>query len=905
MAHRPPSGTARPTQVTPEPPPGREREDLLLRRLLHGLQLGRPALVDVHGPPGIGRSALLDHVITLADSYGVRVVAAHASREEIDLPHGIATQLHSALAATHRNPAAPPRPVGHPPSIRAATLAHALFAAARAQPLLLVVDDVQWADRPSLRGLQALARRLQGAPLMVLTSRNTAVPCAPYDRIEPCPLADERTVAQHTLFLTPLPDDIAAQVVAKNRRTPEAFAAQVARCTEGNPALLRAVANRYALRDQPALVPGGDPIDETADAVRDHTARTLAVLPGELLDVLAVIAVAGPDCTPDMITALSGTRTIGVARALALLAGTGLLVPGPLPAFRSEAAAEAVLAPLTTRHRRELYARAAEWAQRAAFPDRAVARMLLGARTIGAAWAVDVLHRRAARCRATGRPVEAARLLERALGEPVPPALRVQLLTDLSEAVLPHAPHVAGRHLRRALLVPAAESGPARLRAAELLIARGDVVTAGPLIHRAVLDARADTPERAALYALQGICRYLGPPAVDLPLASDPAPRHERPAEAGLAAWRTALHGRDAALARRLARAALAPAAHEEVPLTVRTAAAHALLLTGRAHEARSALDEVIARAEHGNSRAVIGLALIVSAFAELQRGKDTLASRTLDRCEETMPRNCWHPLIVPAVLALRTLILLRRGEHGPAQRILTFELPNTAEGGLAWALLLYARGRVQLETGHREPALADLLECGRLLLARKMANPALLRWRSAAARACAPDDPRAARLRAEERMLALAWGTPDTMAATLLATAGPTTAAPSRASWQYRQALVALGTAPRFGHHTVDSLLHSDQAALPSAPPRTPALRRPAPSKGAPLAGGSAALSAAERKVAHLAADGHGNRAIAAELSVSTRAVELHLTKTYRKLGIQGRPQLAAALGRTPREKT
>lgn len=114
MAHRPPSGTARPTHVTPEPPPGREREDLLLRKLLHGLQLGRPALVDVHGPPGIGRSALLDHVITLADSYGVRVVAAHASREEIDLPHGIATQLHSALAATHRNPAAPTRPAKHP-----------------------------------------------------------------------------------------------------------------------------------------------------------------------------------------------------------------------------------------------------------------------------------------------------------------------------------------------------------------------------------------------------------------------------------------------------------------------------------------------------------------------------------------------------------------------------------------------------------------------------------------------------------------------------------------------------------------------------------------------------------------------------------------------------------------------
>ena len=58
-------------------------------------------------------------------------------------------------------------------------------------------------------------------------------------------------------------------------------------------------------------------------------------------------------------------------------------------------------------------------------------------------------------------------------------------------------------------------------------------------------------------------------------------------------------------------------------------------------------------------------------------------------------------------------------------------------------------------------------------------------------------------------------------------------------------------------------------------------------------------ALSAAEEQVVNLALAGRSNQAIAAELFVSVRTVESHLTRSYRKLGVKSRSELLAR-GRT-----
>ena len=64
----------------------------------------------------------------------------------------------------------------------------------------------------------------------------------------------------------------------------------------------------------------------------------------------------------------------------------------------------------------------------------------------------------------------------------------------------------------------------------------------------------------------------------------------------------------------------------------------------------------------------------------------------------------------------------------------------------------------------------------------------------------------------------------------------------------------------------------------------------------------GIESLTPSERRVAELAAEGPTNREIAQALFVTPRTIEVHLRSVYRKLEIDSRSQLAAALGEPTR---
>ena len=120
-----------------------------------------------------------------------------------------------------------------------------------------------------------------------------------------------------------------------------------------------------------------------------------------------------------------------------------------------------------------------------------------------------------------------------------------------------------------------------------------------------------------------------------------------------------------------------------------------------------------------------------------------------------------------------------------------------------------------------------------------------------------------------------------------------------------HARALIDLGAALRRGGHRRDSreplrdgldlanrcgsVIETDRAMdelrATGSRPRRPALS------------GVDSLSAQERRVATMAADGLSNREIAEALFLTRRTVEMHLTGAYRKLDVSGRGELPAAL--------
>ena len=166
----------------PNPPPGvLDRTDESPRRhrptSLAQTAMGTGPVLLIEGPPGIGKTALLDELARLARDRGMDVLVARGGEFEREFGFGVVRQLletrlsdsagddRAGLLAGAASLAEPvfatvsePTPGG---DVAFATL-HGLYwlvvNLAERAPLVLAVDDVHWADEPSLRFLLHLAR---------------------------------------------------------------------------------------------------------------------------------------------------------------------------------------------------------------------------------------------------------------------------------------------------------------------------------------------------------------------------------------------------------------------------------------------------------------------------------------------------------------------------------------------------------------------------------------------------------------------------------------------------------------------------------------------------------------------------------------------------------------------------
>jgi DNA-binding CsgD family transcriptional regulator len=260
---------------------------------------GSGQVVLVSGEPGIGKTRLAHEITAIATAMGMTTCWGRAVEDEGSPPYWPFRQVLRVLAK-ERDPAllsgelaliAPELGSGPTRPITSAEERFRVFEAvaeylAGAGGLLIVLDDLQWADPPSLQLLVHLARGIQGSPLMIVaTFRDTETREALSAALGS--LAREETVSR--VRLAGLTEAEVADHLAGLTGGPvtDELAASISRRTQGNPFFV-AELGRLLHQDTAAL----------PDAVRDAVRVRLDALTPECRDMLAAASLFGSDLDP-------------------------------------------------------------------------------------------------------------------------------------------------------------------------------------------------------------------------------------------------------------------------------------------------------------------------------------------------------------------------------------------------------------------------------------------------------------------------------------------------------------------------------------------------------------------------------------------------------------------------------
>lgn len=911
-----------------EAPIGRADEFALLCDLLRD-DAPQAQIVEVIGEAGIGKSHLLRALMAEASTRGAQVLHGRASEFERDVP--FAPMLDAFAGLDH--PLEPAEP-GHRHALHAGVRA-LLEAQADGGSVLLVLDDLHWADDASVDCIRALAARPpSGAILIVVAHR-------PHHLGSPLRTAALAGIGPHATARIALEG---LQVADAARLLPElTSAARVAEAHAqcgGNPFVLLQLG-----REQ-------ETVGRVAPSVAELLTSELAALPPDARRLLDAAAVVGDPFELDLASELADLEVGAALDALDVLVAADAVRPTEQPrrltfrhplvrhsAYEStspgwrllahERAAAALRArgagPLAIAHHVEQCARPGDAAAIATLTEagrRTAARSpASAAHWFGAAWAlvpeaehlapasVELLYALGLALTVSGDGERAMQLGSAAL-ESLPAADPVRFRFELGRvAILETVGRTAAaRDHLRALELEIGEGAPME----QLMIA---ALLATLESDRGDADAAAEQVRRARTFAAQ-----LGVPQIPAMLQA-------------LGAWTALRSGERAAAVRACDEAAvvfdeLHAAALDPTPSLLGALAgsemfpgpAVALVRAewrlGRLADARRHIDHALHATRLGKWPILATTLLAHAALVELERGHRAEAEEfaaaageeaaMIDSREaEYWAAYCRGALAVPTArttdaieAAEAALRVARHAGRGPqaAEATLLAGRALLAHGLAARAVDLLARGELSVGDGEAERCrlLTDAwLERGDVEQARRWAERA---------QAAALDE-RCAQAAAASAAVALAVG--DLASAAERAGAAAARARAGGAVLEAAQFELLAGRAQAaLGDRTAAAaLLRQAEASFAAAGADRLQAEAVRALRGLGLrvvqsgrsAGPAEPLTSRQREIARLVAAGRSNREVAEALFLSVKTVETHLAAVFVKLGVSSRRELRA----------
>ncbi|GAB3441411.1 LuxR family transcriptional regulator [Streptomonospora sediminis] len=403
---------------------GRNDEIERLLALVRSAENGEGGVLVLRGEPGIGKSALLDHLEHAAPER-FQTIRASGTEFEGELPFAA---LHQLCVPVLGHLDAVPGPYrdsllvafgladGAPNAFRAGLAALELLAAAAAeQPLLCIVDDAHWMDAASAKALTFSARRIAAEPIaMVFATRDQGG----------APGLDELPA----LALNGLNDAHARALLAEEKTVTldERVRDRVLAEARGNP---------LALIELPKA--GGFELP-TPSPVAGRIERSFQTRMAELpLDARLLLILAGADPTgdPALLWAAAQLSDIDVPAASAAAEASGLARFDTRARFSHPLARSAVYRAAEPERRRAAHRALADATDPAAAPDRQAWHRAQATTGPDEQVAAE-LESSASRAQARGGVAAAAAFLERAAALSRDPGKQTQRTIAAAQATL-------------------------------------------------------------------------------------------------------------------------------------------------------------------------------------------------------------------------------------------------------------------------------------------------------------------------------------------------------------------------------------------------------------------------------------------------------------------------------------